>query len=424
MHILLIGSGGREHALAWKIRQSKSCTRLSIAPGNPGTARVGINVPIPVSDQKAIMAFCVEEKVDMVVVGPEDPLVHGIVDAFRQDTRVQHIPVIGPDAACAQLEGSKAFAKAFMLRNGVQTPAYKEFSAADSIEAERYIRQHSMPVVLKADGLAAGKGVIIAQNADEAILAMRSMFDGKFGDAGNKIVIEEFLQGIELTVIILCDGAHYLILPPSKDYKKIGDGDTGLNTGGMGAVSPPSFVTDVFMQKVQEKIIDPTLRGLQKEGMQYTGFLYFGLFKCGEEPYVIEYNARMGDPETQVIMPRLQNDILDLFLAVHAGTLQMHETKTDPRACSTVILASSGYPEHFDKGAVISGLENVEDCMVFHAGTSMSDKGELITAGGRVLAVSAYGNDLTEALRTCYVNAGRIYYATRYFRRDIGWDNV
>lgn len=424
MNILLLGSGGREHALAWKITQSPLCTQLFIAPGNPGTAELGVNVPIKATDFNALKTFCVITDIKMVVVGPEDPLVLGVVDFFKNDPAINHIPVIGPNKMAAQMEGSKTFAKAFMLRNNVQTPAYKEFNNSNINEAISYLKNHSMPVVLKADGLAAGKGVIICNNADEAINELHLMLGGKFGDAGSKVVFEQFLTGIELTVIVLTDGETYMVLPPSKDYKKIGDGDTGLNTGGMGAVSPPPFATPDFMEKVRTKIIEPTMAGLKKEGINYKGFLYFGLFNCNNEPFVIEYNARLGDPETQVILPRLKNDIVDLFFAVDQQQLNTKTLQVDERACTTVILASHGYPETFEKGFPITGIENTENCMVFQAGTSIGKNGELITAGGRVMAVSAYGNTLDAALRNCYINAGRIYYDSRYFRRDIGFDVI
>lgn len=422
MNILLLGSGGREHAQAFSISKSPQCSQLFIAPGNPGTALLGINVTIATTDFKSIGEFCVEKKIEMVVVGPEDPLVLGIVDYFKNNSSLQHIPVIGPDAQAAKLEGSKAFAKDFMTRNLVQTPAYKEFSSANFQEGISYLKNQSLPIVLKADGLAAGKGVVICQSYDEVEKEFQSMLQGKFGEAGKKIVVEQYLNGIELTIIILTDGNSYLILPPSKDYKKIGDGDVGLNTGGMGAVSPPPFVTELFLEKVKEKIIEPTMQGLKKEQINFQGFLYFGLFKCGDEPYLIEYNVRMGDPETQVILPRIQNDILELFKAVSQKTLHQHQLQIDKRACTTVVLASAGYPGEFEKNKVISGIDQTENCMVFYAGIKRNEENELITSGGRVLAISAYGETISEALRQCYVNAGRIYYETRYFRRDIGYD--
>lgn len=422
MNILLLGSGGREHAQAWKIAQSAHCSKLFIAPGNPGTAMVGTNIPIKATDFPALADFCVDQKIDMVVVGPEDPLVKGVVDYFRNTESVSAIPVIGPDQSAARLEGSKAFAKAFMQRNQVQTPAYREFTKNEIQQGVQYLKDHSLPVVLKADGLAAGKGVVICNTADEAIAELNQMLDGKFGEAGNKVVVEEFLHGIELTVIIITDGTDYLILPPSKDYKKIGDGDTGLNTGGMGAISPPPFATETFMNKVRSRIIDPTMQGLKNENIQYKGFLYFGLFNCNDEPYLIEFNARMGDPETQVILPRVKNDLIELFMAVDNSTIGQQTLQTDERACATVILASYGYPESFEKGKAITGIENTENCMVFHAGTTIDQNNDLVTSGGRVMAISAMADHLDEALRICYANAGRIYYETRYFRRDIGWD--
>lgn len=422
MNILLLGSGGREHAMAWKIAQSKQCDQLFIAPGNPGTAGCGKNIAVKATDFPALATVCLENKIDMVVVGPEDPLVAGVVDYFASNPAIAHIPVIGPNKQAAQLEGSKAFAKAFMIRNKVQTPTYKTFTASDSAAAHEYLQGHPMPVVLKADGLAAGKGVVICQTAEEAIVEFDQMVSGKFGVAGNTVVVEQFLTGIELTVIILTDGKTYTILPPSKDYKRVGDGDTGLNTGGMGAVSPPPFATEAFLDKVKEKIIDPTMMGLKNEGIHYTGFLYFGLFNSNGEPYVIEYNCRMGDPETQVIMPRIANDIIDMYKAVAQGTLASQPLITDPRPCTSVILASHGYPGVFEKGYAITGIENTEQCMVFQAGTALNNNGELVTAGGRVMAVSAYGDDIASALRTSYINAGRIYYESRYFRRDIGYD--
>ncbi len=422
MKVLLLGSGGREHALAWKIKQSPKCDALFIAPGNPGTASMGTNIPINPNDFEALANFCLDQKIDMIVVGPEDPLVNGVVDFFKTHPLLQDLPVIGPDKNAAQLEGSKVFSKAFMLRNNVQTPSYQQFSSNQMEDAKSYLKEKTFPLVLKADGLAAGKGVIICNGLADAIAELELMLNGKFGAAGNRVVIEDFLHGKELTVIILTDGNKYLILPTSKDYKKVGDGDTGLNTGGMGAISPPPFVTDVFMQKVVDKIIEPTLMGLKKDEIQYKGFLYFGLFNCNDEPYLIEYNARLGDPETQVILPRIQNDILDLFIAVREENLGKHILQIDSRACATVILASDGYPEQFEKGKPISGLENIEGAIVFQAGTLLDENNILVTNGGRVMAVSAYGTDIFEALRSCYINAGRIYYQTRYFRRDIGWD--
>ncbi len=424
MNILLLGSGGREHAMAWKISQSPQCDKLFIAPGNPGTMQCGENIDIAATDFERIADLCLQKNISMLVVGPEDPLVKGVVDFFQGDERLANIQVIGPNKTAAQLEGSKVFAKAFMQRNGVATPGYKEFSKDDLIDAMQYVKGHSLPIVLKADGLAAGKGVVICNSNVEAENELKLMLSGKFGEAGNKVVVEEFLTGIELTVIILTDGDSYLILLPSKDYKKVGDGDKGLNTGGMGAVSPPPFATKEFLAKIEEKIIRPTMDGLKKEGIRYKGFLYFGLFNCNNEPYLIEFNARMGDPETQVIMPRIKNDIIELFNAVATNTLSTQTLAIEERPCATVILASRGYPGEFDKGFVITGIENCEHAFVFHAGTRINLNKELTTSGGRVLAVTSLGKSIEDALSNCYMNAGRIYFESRYFRRDIGWDLI
>ena len=420
MNILLLGSGGREHALAWKIAASPLCTQLYIAPGNPGTAALGTNVPMGVNDFAAIAEFCRREKINMLVVGPEDPLVGGIVDYCHQE--LPEVAVIGPQAIGAQLEGSKDFAKQFLLRHRIPTASYRTFDGTKLEAGIAYLQQHSMPVVLKADGLAAGKGVLICQDAAEATAAFSDMLGGKFGTAGSKVVVEQFLKGTELTVIILTDGRSWKILPPSKDYKRIGEGDTGLNTGGMGAVSPPPMATPAFMERVEKEIIAPTMQGLQQEQIPYKGFLYFGLIEVKGAPYVIEYNCRMGDPETQVILPRISSDLVELFQATAAGTLQEIPMETDTRAAATVILASKGYPEAYEKGKEITGLQYVEDGMVFHAGTRLDDAGTLRTNGGRVLAVTAYGNQLSDALRGSYANTARIYFENRYFRRDIGWD--
>lgn len=422
MNILLLGSGGREHAMAWKIAQSPLCKYLYIAPGNPGTAECGQNVPIAVRDFNAQVDFCRENKVDLVVVGPEDPLVLGVVDHFAE--HLPTVPVIGPPAEGAQLEGSKAFAKEFMQRHAIPTAAYRSFTVSEKAEGLAYLQQHDLPLVLKADGLAAGKGVLICQTLEEATEGFIAMLDGMFGDASSRVVVEAFLEGIELTVIVLTDGQSWKVLPPSKDYKRIGEGDTGLNTGGMGAVSPPPFATPAFMTTVEEQVIAPTIKGLRTDGIAYKGFLYFGLIKVGDAPFVIEYNCRMGDPETQVIMPRIFSDIIPLYLSVARGDLAEAEFETDPRAAATVVLASSGYPGSFEKGLEITGCEHLEDCMLFHAGTVSDDQGILYTNGGRVLALSCYGTDLPEALRNCYTNTARIYFGNRYFRRDIGWDVV
>lgn len=419
MKVLLLGNGGREHAMAWKIAQSELCEQLFIAPGNPGTALCGTNVAISVNDFEGLLSFCNSNAVDMIVVGPEDPLVNGIVDFFKTHSS---IPVIGPDKMAAQLEGSKAFAKQFLIKHAIPTASYKEITLQNIQDGLTYLDSHTMPVVLKADGLAAGKGVVICNSIEEAKQELQSMLSGKFGEAGNKVVIEDFLNGIELTVIILTDGKNYKILPASKDYKKIGEGDSGLNTGGMGAVSPPPFATKEFIEKVEKEIIQPTINGLQQDNIQYKGFLYFGLINVNGSPYVIEYNCRLGDPETQVIIPRIKSDVLKLFIAVANNTLGDETMEVDEKVCATVILASHGYPGIFEKGYVIQGLENTENCMVFQAGTILNTSGELVSNGGRVMAVTAYGKNHQEALQLCYVNAGRIYFESRYFRRDIGFD--
>ena len=420
MNILLLGSGGREHALAWKIAASPLCTQLYIAPGNPGTSALGTNVAMEVNDFAAIADFCRREKINMLVVGPEDPLVHGIVDFCHRE--LPDVAVIGPQAIGAQLEGSKDFAKQFLLRHRIPTASYQTFDGTQLEAGIAYLQQHSMPVVLKADGLAAGKGVLICQDVAEATAAFSDMLGGKFGTAGSKVVVEQFLKGTELTVIILTDGRSWKILPPSKDYKRIGEGDTGLNTGGMGAVSPPPMATPAFMERVEKEIIAPTMQGLQQEQIPYKGFLYFGLIEVEGAPYVIEYNCRMGDPETKVILPSISSDLVELFQATAAGTLQEIPMETDTRAAATVILASKGYPEAYEKGKEITGLQYVEDGIVFHAGTRLDDAGTLRTNGGRVLAVTAYGHQLSDALRGSYANTARIYFENRYFRRDIGWD--
>lgn len=421
MNILLLGSGGREHALAWKIEQSPQCDKLYIAPGNPGTASLGKNIDLSPDDFEGIALFCREKAIDMLVVGPEDPLVNGVADHMAQ--HLPELKVIGPPADGARLEGSKDFAKQFMQRHGIPTAAYRTFTGEQQQEGLAYLAEQSLPIVLKADGLAAGKGVLICRTHEEAAAAFTDMLDGRFGDASSRVVVEQFLDGTELTVIVLTDGKSYGILPPSKDYKRIGEGDSGLNTGGMGAVSPPPFATPDFMAKVEEQVIQPTIAGLQKEGISYKGFIYFGLIQVDGDPFVIEYNCRMGDPETQVILPRLENDIVDLFTAVASGTLAAHPVQTDNRAAATVILASKGYPEAYDKGLPITGLEFLEDCLVFHAGTTTRNEA-LLTNGGRVMAITAYGKDLPAALQGSYANAARVYFENRYFRRDIGWDVV
>ncbi|MEE1174230.1 MAG: phosphoribosylamine--glycine ligase [Paludibacteraceae bacterium] len=421
MNILLLGSGGREHALAWKIAQSKHVEQLYIAPGNAGTAAVGINVAISAEDFEAIKAFTLANNIDMVVVGPEAPLVKGIVDYFKADEALQNIPVVGPSKFGAQMEGSKEFAKQFMMRNGIPTAAYQAFTKDTLQEGIAFLRTLKAPYVLKADGLAAGKGVLILDDLATAEKELTEMLNGMFGDASATVVIEEFLSGIECSVFALTDGKDYVILPEAKDYKRIGEGDTGLNTGGMGSISPVSFADKTFMNKVEQRIVKPTIDGLSKENIDYKGFVFFGLIKVGEEPYVIEYNCRMGDPETESVMLRLQNDLVDLFIATFNGTLAQQTIKHDPRYAVSVMLVSGGYPGDYEKGKVISGLDQVTDSLVFHAGTAFKAD-EVVTAGGRVMTVSSYGATKDEALAQSFAGAQKINYEGKYFRRDIGFD--
>jgi len=421
MNILLIGSGGREHALAWKIAQSPVLTRLFIAPGNAGTAQAGTNIPISVNDFEGLGTFALQENINMVVVGPEEPLVKGIADYFANHAELKHIPVIGPSAQGAQLEGSKDFAKEFMMRHGIPTAAYRSFTSGQEIEAQEFIRSLQPPYVLKADGLAAGKGVVIVSSLEEAFTALHEMFSGKFGAAGDKVVIEEFLSGIELSVFALTDGESYLILPEAKDYKRIGEGDAGLNTGGMGAVSPVPFAGKEFMEKVETRIVRPTVEGLRKEEIPYKGFIFFGLINVKNEPMVIEYNVRMGDPETEVVIPRIENDLLELLQSVADGTLNRQTILVSPQTATTVMLVSGGYPEDYEKGKPIEGLESTTDCLVFHAGTA-SKNGQTVTSGGRVIAVTALADNMEAALAKSNANAGIINFEGKYFRRDIGFD--
>ncbi|WP_223032306.1 phosphoribosylamine--glycine ligase [Hanstruepera marina] len=422
MNILILGSGGREHTFAWKTAQSALCDKLYVAPGNSGTAEIAENINVSVTDFPAVKALVLNKQVNMVVVGPEDPLVQGIHDFFLNDSDLKHVAVIGPEKAAAELEGSKEFAKEFMMRHNIPTAAYQSFNATNVNEGVAFLETLKPPYVLKADGLAAGKGVLILNDLDEAKTELKNMLvDAKFGSASSKVVIEEFLDGIELSCFVLTDGKNYKMLPTAKDYKRIGEGDTGLNTGGMGAVSPVPFATPDFLNKIEEQIVKPTISGLQKDNLPYKGFVFIGLIKVGDDPKVIEYNVRMGDPETEVVLPRLKNDLVEIFQAISNQTLDSINIEIDERAATTVMLVSGGYPEGYEKGKEISGLENIEGSIPFHAGAILNE-GKTVTSGGRVMAITSYGKTYDEAIKKSYQNIEKLHFDKMYYRRDIGFD--
>ena len=422
MNILVLGSGGREHTFAWKIAQSEECDKLFVAPGNSGTEKIATNLSINVTDFGAIKAAVLENDISLVVVGPEDPLVQGIHDFFLADETIKHISVIGPQKAAAELEGSKEFAKAFMSRHNIPTAAYQSFTKKNVEEGYKFLESLNPPYVLKADGLAAGKGVLILNDLEEAKSELKSMLlDAKFGEASAKVVIEEFLDGIELSCFVLTDGKDYKILPTAKDYKRIGEGDTGLNTGGMGAISPVPFATEEFLEKVENQIVRPTVEGLKKDNLPYVGFIFIGLIKVGDQPKVIEYNVRMGDPETEVVLPRLKTDLVEIFNAMSNQSLSDVNIDIDGRAATTVMLVSGGYPEAYEKGKEITGIDEVNDSILFHAGAKQND-GKVITSGGRVMAVTSYGNTYEEAIKKSYQSIEKLHFDKMYYRKDLGFD--
>lgn len=422
MNILIIGGGGREHTLAWKLKQSPKLNKLFVAPGNAGTAAIASNVPINVNDFEAIKLLVQKEGIDMVVVGPEDPLVNGIHDFFLQEASLKHISVIGPRKMAATLEGSKEYAKKFMIKHNIPTASYKSFTSDNFKEGLLFLESLKPPYVLKADGLAAGKGVLILHDLEDAKNELRDMLiSAKFGAASSVVVIEEFLSGIELSCFVLTDGENYKILPMAKDYKRIGEGDTGLNTGGMGAISPVPFVTEEFLEKVHKRIIKPTIKGLHSDDLPYKGFIFIGLIKVGDDPFVIEYNVRLGDPETEVVIPRIKNDLVELFNAVANGKLNSIELEIDERTTTTVMLVSGGYPQAYKKGIEIRGIDQVDESIVFHAGTQLKDQ-KILTNGGRVIAITSFGRDFREGLKKSYQNIDKIHFDNMYYRKDLGFD--
>ncbi len=422
MNILVIGSGGREHALVWKLLQSRHCPQIFVAPGNAGTAEIATNIAVSALDFEVLKDIVLQKNISMLVVGPEDPLVAGIFDFFQKDEQLQHVQVVGPSAEAAKLEGSKAFAKVFMQENNIPTAEYREFSVENLTEGIAYIATQTPPIVLKADGLAAGKGVLICQNIAEAQAEFRAMIGGKFGEASQKVVIEQFFDGVEFSVFALTDGKSYQILPPAKDYKRVGEGDTGLNTGGMGAVSPVPFADAAMMKKVEDRIVRPTIEGLQKRKMTYHGFVFFGLICVKGEPFVIEYNVRLGDPETEVVLPRLENDLLELFLSLRQGNLAAQNIKTDSQAAATVMLVASGYPNEYEKGKIMTGWDTTTGSFLFHAGTKKENNGDIVTNGGRILAITSFGKNISNAVEICIQNAEKIKFEGKNYRKDIGKD--